>query len=442
MNSPVSCLRDPIQNMTKSTKKKVPIVPKKPDHLKVVKIEKEVKELGRLAKALRLGGGAIGGAIGTLAGSSSVGATLGSGLGASLSRWLGSGDYEISRNSLVSRFESTGQIPAMHSNNLSITLRHKEYIYDIIAPGNTNFATNQPLPLNPGIALTFPWLSSIASQFQEYTIKGMVFEYRSTSGDSVASTNTALGTVMIATNYRATAPNFANKQMMLNSFFSSDGKPSEDFCHPIECNPADNPYKVQYIRTGTIPVGEDLKTYDLGETTVAVVGIPTTVVGAVLGELWASYEVELRKPIAFNDLGYSVSSAHFFNNGATTAHIFGTTFTPRYDNIGMSFLANGTQFAFPLGTEGTFLVYNGWTSATAASAATLAVTNCTVPFVWNGGANPFAFSVGAAGSLGASIIYIVTITNPILQATITPTINLTGATPCEFLVTEINPLMT
>lgn len=292
----------------------VAIKPKK--QAKKKKKEKEMTLLGGILRGL---GGLGGGAIGGMAGFGPAGSALGTAAGGQLSKWLGSGDYTVSKNSLV--LKGSDSVPMMHNNGQSIVVRHKEYITDILS--TTVFGIYDTFPLNPGLRTTFPWLSTVAQNFVEYTWHGVVYHFVPTSGASVASTNTALGSVMMATNYRATAPNYPNKQVMLNEFFASDARPTEPFIHPIECDPKENPYNVQYVRSGPVPVGEDQKTYDLGVTTVATQGMPSS--GNVVGELWVSYEVELRKPKA---VGLLQNDSLFFGETRTVCSVgnpFGTT---------------------------------------------------------------------------------------------------------------------
>jgi hypothetical protein len=214
----------------------------------------------------------------------------------------------------------------MHNSGQSIIVRHKEFVGDVYSSTGVPsiFGVHAEYVLNPGLSGSFPWLSTVAQNFVEYTWRGIVYHYVPTSGMSVASTNTGLGSVMMATNYRATAPSYTNKQTMLNEFFASDARPSEPFIHPIECDPKENPYNVQYVRVGDVPAGEDQKTYDLGVTTVATVGTPAA--GINLGEIWVSYEVELRKPKA---LGTYQHDALFYaetrTTYASTTATFGTT---------------------------------------------------------------------------------------------------------------------
>lgn len=298
---------------------------------------------------------------------------MGTGLGAAFSKWLGAGDYRVGSNSLVSKM--TNGTPAMHSTSQSIVVRHKEYICDVYS--STGFAVSGIYPLNPGVTASFPWLSSIAQQYQEYTIKGMVYHYVPTSGESVSSANTSLGSVILATNYRASDSAFTSKVQMLNEYFAGDSKPSETFCHPIECDPKENPFNVQYVRTGAVPAGQDPKIYDLGTVYLATVGQQQA--GNIMGELWASYEVELRKPVM---AGAYLPEAAYARYSASTGNI--NTVTPlsnatmtRYVDtfVGGPITIGGSSIVIPPGNAGTYAIVIGWVGATACVANSVSVAN-------------------------------------------------------------------
>nr|WRQ65340.1 structural protein [Tolivirales sp.] len=278
--------------MAKNKQTRVVVQPRK-------KSAKQKKELTRLGAALRSLGGLGGGAVGSLIGMPTAGAATGSSLGAALSRWLGSGDYEVSQNSLVSSLKASGSIPAMHKDGQTVTIRHREFLCEV--RGTTTFQVQQVLPINPGMDKTFPWLANIAQQFQQYRIRGMVFHYIPTSGNAVSSTNNALGSVMLQTSYRASDIAPATKVELLNEYWSTEVVPSETVAHPIECNPSENPFNVQYVRgTDTIPTGDSVLMYDLGRTYLATSGQQTS--GVILGDLWVTYEIELKKPVLYNNV--------------------------------------------------------------------------------------------------------------------------------------------
>lgn len=289
--------------------------------------KKKQTEVTRLGSALRTLGGLGGSAIGTFFGAPGAGNATGTSIGAALSKWLGSGDYTVSSNSLVNK-ASTG-IPMMHRDGQTVTVRHKEYIGQIA--GSTDFTVQRALQLNPGNAVAFPWLSGIARNFQEYKIKGMVYHYIPSSGSAVSSTNAALGTVMMQTSYRANDSPPTSKAFLLNEYWASESVPSETFCHPIECDPKENPFNVQYVRTGTLPSNDSQLLYDLGVTYVATSGMQTS--GNAVGDLWVTYEIELKKPIVESNVTSTSPSLSASFTGPTPTSNFPTTYAQQGDII-------------------------------------------------------------------------------------------------------------
>lgn len=257
---------------------------------------KKEENVGAIGRALRLLGGAGGGALGAYAGNPVAGTAVGSSLGAALSKWMGFGDYTVKENSVVKR-ASTG-IPMMHKEGQSVVLRHREFIAQV--RGSQNFAVQDSFQLNPGNVKTFPWLSSIAASFQEYKFRGLVFHYIPSSGSAVSSTNAALGTVMLQTSYRSNDSAPTSKSELLNEYWSGECVPNDTFAHPVECDPAENPFNVQYVRTGNVPTNDSQLLYDLGVTHLCVAGQQAD--GYTLGDLWVTYEVELKKPIVASNV--------------------------------------------------------------------------------------------------------------------------------------------
>lgn len=318
--------------------------------IKNKKVKKKTQELTRLGSALRSLGGLGGGALGSIIGMPTSGSSLGSSLGASLSRWLGSGDYEVNTNSILQRASSTGSIPTMHKEGQSIVVRHKEYVATI--SGKTAFTVVNSFNINPGLSNLFPWLADVAANFQEYRIRGMVFHYVPSSGLAVSGSNSALGTVMIQTSYRSndTAP--TNKVEMLNEYWSSESIPSEPFCHPVECNPKENPFNIQYVRNGAVPTGDNQLLYDLGTTYVAVAGQQAN--DTNLGDLWITYEIELKKPVVASNVSKALTAYGVFTGGTyTTTDIFNGTLV---SSGNLAVTAAALTITWPRGVYGLFFV--------------------------------------------------------------------------------------
>lgn len=311
---------------------------------------KKTQELTRLGAALRTLGGLGGAALGGVVGQAGAGAGYGTSLGAMLSRWLGSGDYVVKSNSIVqSVLRSTDSIPSMHNTGQSITIRHKEYIAEV--KGSKVFSVQRFFPIQPGDSNSFPWLSGIAPKFQQYRVKGMVFHYVPTSGTAVSGTNPALGSVMLQTSYRANDAAPGSKAEMLNEYWSSEGSPSEAFCHPIECDPKENPFDVHYVRTKPVAGADSLLLYDVGTLFLATSGMPDD--NNVVGDLWVTYEVELSKPVVVTNISDNVESTLH----AVASPVPGNWFAGTTTSTGAIEATFGGQVLnFPVGLVGTFLI--------------------------------------------------------------------------------------
>jgi hypothetical protein len=403
---------------------------------KKVKVKKPARkrnttsEVTRLGAALRALGGLGGSAVGGLIGMPAGGASAGSSLGAALSRWLGSGDYTVGTNTIVNKvMKGSDSVPAMHLNGQSIVVRHKEYLGEIL--GSEAFRVQQSFELNPGNSSTFPWLSGVAAHFQEYKIRGLVFHYVPTSGNAVSTTNAALGSVMMQTSYRSNDLPPSSKVEILNEYCSNEAVPSEPFAHPVECDPRENPFNVQYVRTGAVPTGDSKLLYDLGVTHIAVSGQQTT--DKALGDLWVTYEIELKKPI----LESNVTSRSKSFSGECTGTLTASSYFnyPSSRNGALECDIEGRVLTFPKGAVGRYMLTvrfassgSGFTSFSGGTA--VSTQNCVAsPYV---GSSVYARSVltTGAGTMGSAfIVACVYIPVPTSQATVTfPVVTFAGDT--------------
>nr|WPR18169.1 MAG: capsid protein [Chemarfal virus 152] len=239
------------------------------------------KDKGSLGRSLLKGGlGALGGLLGPTG--ASVGASLGD-WGANI---LGMGDYEVKNNTIL---EGNG-VARMHATRRGVTISHREFLGDIT--GSVGFS-NRTYVINPGSPSTFPWLSNVAAMFQQYRIKGMIFEFNSTSADALNSVNTALGSVIMSTQYNVAMTDFVNKAEMEQYEYTVSGRPSRNLIHCIECDPSLQVMDHLFTRTGVLPVGQDYQFYDWGKFQLATIGMQAA---STIGELWVSYDIEFLKP--------------------------------------------------------------------------------------------------------------------------------------------------
>jgi hypothetical protein len=178
------------------------------------------------------------------------------------------------------------------NTSAGVIIRHQENLIDI---NPTSDFTQRAFNINPGIASTFPWLSTIAANYEQWKPRGILFMYKAMSSNALNSVNTSLGSVIMATEYNsADTLAYISKQDMENQEFSNSVKPSKSCIHPVECSKYQNPMSILYNRTGGVPPNADVRLYDLGIFTVATQGMQST--EGTIGELWVSYEIEFFKP--------------------------------------------------------------------------------------------------------------------------------------------------
>ena len=280
----------------KNTPKKVPTV-KVPAGVRVP------KKRSQAGAAFRGGGAALGTALGSFLGGpagGAVGSMIGKSAGGMISKLFGHGDYavtnadQLKQNNLV--LSNSAQIPQFGSGKVAAKFVHREFLGDVYSSSTAGAFKIDSYAINPGVATTFPWLSGVVgAKFQQYRINGMAFEFRSMSADALNSTNTALGSVIMSTDYDSADVVFASKQEMENTEYGVSCKPSANMMHGIECERMQTPVSELYIRAFAPPVDKDIRLYDLGRFSIATVGCQGTNVN--LGELWVTYDIDCFKAI-------------------------------------------------------------------------------------------------------------------------------------------------
>lgn len=301
---------------------------------------KKYKSSGIFSKV----GGVLGSALGTFVSpgaGTAIGGVLGSAAGSLLSQITGLGSYQISNNSLLSE----GNQPPKVSNSpdsKSFIIKHREYLMDVVTSSSANTFKVDKFNVNPGDSSTFPYLANIACNFQEWVPRGIIFEFESTSSEAIASgTNTALGSVTMASNYESEQVEFSSLPVMLNTEYTCTGKPSQNIMHPIECAPSQNVFMNGYfVSNGTDTV--DTRELQPCEFYIATSGFQGTSV--TVGRLWISYEIHLRKPVGTALLGTCVKSYSFGSNDYSNAQPMYVTQDLNYNNTPITSTSNTINF--------------------------------------------------------------------------------------------------
>jgi len=222
---------------------------------------------------------------------------------------------------------------------------HKELVGSV--SGTSAFTVQNALALNPGVAATFPWLSSQANYWEQYKFNRLRFEY------VTRCASTQVGSVIMAPDYDAADSNPTSESNMSTYQDSAEDAPWKNIIcdlNPKSMHP-DGPKK--FIRTGN--VSGDVKTYDVG-----LLFLATTDCGGTppLGKLWVEYDVELFVPqTSPSAIIPKITSFYRALNGqsfstATQANV-------QYDNIVSDALRIGAvmpavSFTLPIGA---YLIY-------------------------------------------------------------------------------------
>lgn len=368
-----------------------------------------------------------------------LGGLLGEGI-QGIGRALGFGDYKVEHNALLDAGMWGNSPPAMVNvpRNLTHIVQHREYIADVYTAANGVFNL-QSFHINPGLVSTFPWLSSIAQGFEQYVVEGMIFEFKSTSADALNSTNTALGTVMLATEYDASRPNFVNQQQMLNHEFASANRQLASVFHAIECKKSLTPIGELWVRTGAVPAGDDERLYDYANFQIATVGSQSS--SAVnIGQLWVTYQIRFLKPQLLSGLGLQLLTDHFQSaSSVSTSAYFGSPAPAAQSGSNLGCTLDTANIYFPPNlSEGTYLIAVNWIG-TAASVSIPGHTFTNVQYVGIWQPSGMTTANNSATTSGILMLnFVVKLTGQNAVITFSSGTLPTSITSMDLVITQIN----
>jgi len=283
------------------------------------------------------------------------------------------------------------------------------YREECLGPISTSVAfALQSFILNPGNSITFPWLAGIASRYEYYRFKKLSLKLVSTSANAVGSTNTALGSILLNTNYDVLDPTFASQEEMEGyggGKLHSEAAPDKNQVHHIEANGIKGGVASgwRYVllsaattaATQPYPASSSAHDYDIGLMQAASVGVQAA---SVAGRLYVCYEVELATPklVPGSPLG---ATAHFSSIAPTTANNFAGAVLQSGATLGGVTL--GTNIVnFPANVPGNYFIQMNVAGSTSGSAlAASATTGSVLNILTQGGVRDIN---NAASSLGGT----------------------------------------
>lgn len=284
-------------------------------------------------------------------------------------------DFPQKRPSSAAVSYATGQstsAPKVVANRDSARIVHRELVMKVA--GTAAFTIAGSLALNPGMASTFPWLSTQAGSWETYRFNKLRFCY-----------------------YTRTATSSPGSVQLVPDYDAADAAPSSEFiAASYEDVQEDAPWKdivcelrpdamfpmgpKKFIRSSAIAANQDIKTYDAGNLFI------TTTDGSATnwGLVWVEYDVTLFTPQAPSS-GFAASQ-HITSPVPTSAALLPT------QTLG----ASSTPLAAVVLETVTFAVAGRY-SVLYNATATTSVTETAPPVVGGGGAIVASFGLGGTG---------------------------------------------
>lgn len=255
------------------------------------------------------------------------------------SNYIGRGSYKA--NGLISGGADT--MPRMnHINDEtgSLMVSHRERLMDVFAPSDSGFHQDV-FTVSPGIEKTFPWLSQIAANYEEYELMQCVFEYDGHSLVGINDTLEVQGSLIMATQMNVKDKPFRDRHEMERFPHASKCAQHGSMAHGVECDPR----KIQgdghrYIRMGGLAKDEDARDFDHAKFTIGQYNTPTELAGKEIGQLYVYYTVKLMKPKISSGRGDAISTFRAFCDNPDATRAFG-----RLGNDAAQTLTNGMQVA-------------------------------------------------------------------------------------------------
>lgn len=295
---------------------------------------------------------------------------------------LGLGSYQIESNSLLQpgALDLGGEIPRIANDGIHecILVRKEEYIGDLITGSGTPSQFDvQVLDINPANGDLFPWLAQIASQFQEWKLRGMLVVLKTIASD--VSTALSLGQMFGVVQYDVDGAPFTNMQQILNYQGASSQKVSKSVVVPVECKESENVLTHLFVATnGVIPTGKDPKFYNLAKLWVGSEGCPQA--NTKIAQIWVTYDIALYKSFmgSGGDLALGIQSGHWTSTTfANAAPLTGFPAGADPDNFFRGEVTS-TTIKFPHNsTQGIWLVGVRWSGGSASlTAPVVTFTGC------------------------------------------------------------------
>jgi len=210
---------------------------------------------------------------------------------------------------------ATGQsqtAPLINATRDSCRIVHRELVASVT--GSAAYAVPFDFALNPGLPASFPWLATQAQSWETYRFNRLRYCYYTRTGSSTP------GSCMLVPDYDAEDAIPLSEQIASSYEDVAEDAPWKDIDCDLRVAAMFSMGPKKFIRTGAVPAGTDIKTYDAGQMFVCT----TDGTAVNWGKLWVEYDVTLYTP-QINPAGSGVLSAQHVTGIPTTAAFLSST---------------------------------------------------------------------------------------------------------------------
>lgn len=262
-----------------------------------------------------------------------MGKINGAGLYHGSGRYTGSGSYTETE---LAAFDHPGfarneplVFRSAQNETDTVTISGVDYVGDLYASGVSGSGVFTPFErndfsINAGSRRLFPRAFQIAANFEEFQMEQMIVTTKSTLLGNATNGTGQFGTVAIATQYNAGSQRFTDKQSMLEYSHSCGDSVVNNVHHGVECDPKKSNLNELFVRTGPVPAGQDMKTYDKGVMSIAVCDVPAIFNGLPIAEIYVYFRIRLRKMRMYVARGLSLACDKFLCYNGNTLNPFST----------------------------------------------------------------------------------------------------------------------
>lgn len=167
-----------------------------------------------------------------------------------------------------------------------IILSHKEFVCDL-SVGSADTDIWEKREINPGLAVSFPWLSSIAGNFESYQFMELNFHFVPSKPATVG------GTIALIPDYDSADANLLNPSR--GRLLAHEDSVTTQIYSPVRCVCTKSNLKKTkeyYTRQSTLNSNLDIKTYD----TLQLIIVSNVTETGVTGSLFVEYKIKLMTP--------------------------------------------------------------------------------------------------------------------------------------------------